>query len=95
MTHPPHDDSSPDAVQLARHRHGQAGRRPAAMATSEVRLRLFICHKCGTTERVPWCGESPDCGHLDCIGALEKCGCPSRSLRPSKVPRAGEPGADR
>lgn len=42
-------------------------------ATGEARVRVFICHKCGTAERVPWCGQRPNCGHPGCIGALEEC----------------------
>ena len=28
--------------------------------TSEARRRVFICHECGTTEPVPWCGQRPE-----------------------------------
>lgn len=45
---------------------------------SEARLRVFICHECGTTEPVSWCGQRPDCGHSDCIDALEKCAAAHR-----------------
>jgi hypothetical protein len=48
------------------------------MARSGVRVRLFICQECGSAEPVLWCGERPDCGHPDCIGALEKCAAAHR-----------------
>lgn len=41
-------------------------------ATGEPRVRVFICHKCGTAEPVPWSGQRPNCGHPGCIGALEE-----------------------
>lgn len=45
---------------------------------SEARLRVFICHECGTTEPVSWCGQRPDCGHSDCTDALERCAAAHR-----------------
>jgi hypothetical protein len=41
-------------------------------------VRVFICHKCGTAELVPWCGKRPNCGHPDCTGALEECAAAHR-----------------
>ncbi len=49
-------------------------------AAGEARVRVFICHKCGTTERVPWCGRRPNCGHPGCIAALEECAAAHRDL---------------
>jgi predicted ATP-dependent serine protease len=49
-------------------------------ATGTARVRVFICHKCGTAERVPWCGQRPNCGHPDCIAALEECAAVHRDL---------------
>lgn len=45
---------------------------------SQARLRVFICHECGTAEPVPWCGQRPVCGHPDCIDALERCAAAHR-----------------
>ena len=45
----------------------------------KARLRVFICHECETIEPVPWCGQDPDCGHLGCVDALEKCADAHRS----------------
>jgi hypothetical protein len=39
---------------------------------------VFICHEYGTTEPVSWCGQSPDCGHPNCIDALERCAAAHR-----------------
>lgn len=58
-------------------------------ATGEARVRVFICHKCGTTGRVPWCGQRPNCGHPDCIAALEECAVAHRA--PSDPRRFHEP----
>jgi predicted ATP-dependent serine protease len=47
-------------------------------ATGKARVRVFICHKCRTAEQVPWCGQRPNCGHPDCIAALEECASTNR-----------------
>jgi hypothetical protein len=54
-------------------------------ATGKVRVRVFICDKCRTAERVPWCGQRPNCGHPDCIAALEECASTHRD--PSDLQR--------
>lgn len=46
--------------------------RASRAARSKARVRVFICHECGTAERVRWCGQRPNCGHPDCIAALEE-----------------------
>ena len=46
---------------------------PSDQETCEARLRVFVCHECGTAEPVAWCGQRPDCGHLECTEALAKC----------------------
>ena len=45
---------------------------------SEARLRVFVCHFCSTAEVVPWCGQNPNCGHPECVEALESCAAPHR-----------------
>lgn len=47
---------------------GRAGSEPGT-----VRLRVFVCNFCSTAEVVPWCGQNPNCGHLECSKALERC----------------------
>jgi hypothetical protein len=47
-------------------------------SAGKARLRVFICHKCGTAEQVPWCGQRPNCGHPHCVAALEKCAAAHR-----------------
>ena len=52
------------------------GSRPDSLSgkpTGAARLRVFICHECGTAEPVAWCGQSPNCGYPECTDALAKC----------------------
>jgi hypothetical protein len=44
--------------------------RPLDKGTSKATLRVFVCNSCSTAEVVPWCGQSPDCGHPECAEAL-------------------------
>lgn len=38
---------------------------------SEKRIRLLICHLCGSVDEIPWCGEELGCQHPDCVAPLE------------------------
>ena len=44
-----------------------------AVTAAQTRLRVFVCNFCSTAEVVPWCGQSPDCGHPECTKALAEC----------------------
>lgn len=52
---------------------GKAGSEPG-----KTRLRVFVCNFCSTIEVVPWCGQNPNCGHLECSEALERCAASHR-----------------
>lgn len=59
-------------------RRGQGPVEPLGKGTSEARLRVFVCNFCSTAEVVPWCGQSPSCGHPECAEALAECIGPHR-----------------
>jgi hypothetical protein len=59
-------------------RRGQGPVEPLGKGPSEAKLRVFVCNFCSTAEVVPWCGQSPSCGHPECAEALAECIGPHR-----------------